>query len=203
MSQHDMAFFTPDVVYLHGFASSSQSEKAMLTKAYFQQQHPELRLWCPDLPYNADAAWQLLWSTLAPTLKAPCTPKLIIGSSLGGFFATALAERLQCKAALINPAVAPHRLLAQHLGRYFHPVLQQEFVVSDRDLPVLAELVPAQLSMPNQFLVLLQQADEVLDYRDALHFYKDCVVDVQIGGNHAYLDYAKRLPDIVKFGQLA
>jgi|JI7StandDraft_1071085.scaffolds.fasta_scaffold00809_7 hypothetical protein len=202
MRTDEHAALTPDVVYLHGFASSSQSEKAMLTKAFFQTHYPALSLWCPDLPYNADAAWQLLWSTLAPS-RAIKPPKLIIGSSLGGFFATALAERLQCNAALINPAVAPHRLLAQHLGRYVHPVLQQEFVVSDGDLPVLAALVPAQLSTPSQFLVLLQQADEVLDYRDALHFYKDCVVDVQTGGNHAYQDYAKRLPDIVKFSQLA
>lgn len=186
------------VVYLHGFASSSQSEKALLTAAYFQQHLPQHQLLLPDLPYTPAEAVAAIDEALQGR-----TPDAVIGSSLGGFLATRLAERFQCKAVLINPAVQPHLLLQHHLGRYFHPVLQRHYEVAADHLSQLEALVPAKPSVKAQICVLLQTGDEVLDYRQALDFYQNCQLDVQEGGDHSYQGYANRLPDIVKFCQLA
>lgn len=185
------------VVYLHGFASSSQSEKALITKAFFQQQLPEVELLLPDLPYTPREAV----ATIEQALNGR-RPDAVIGSSLGGFLATYLAEKTGCYAALINPAVAPYELLSQHFGCYHHPVLQQDFTVSAEHMPLLAEL-ECKPSALDRYLVLLQQGDEVLDYRKALQFYVGCTLDVQAGGDHSYQGYANRLSAIVKFCQIA
>ncbi|HAT40123.1 MAG TPA: esterase [Rheinheimera sp.] len=188
----------PNVIYLHGFASSSQSDKAVLVRNFFETELPHLQLHVPDIPYTPVEAWA--------ELNALCEehrPTALIGSSLGGFLATCLAERYQVKAALINPAVNPHLLLAKHLGRYFHPVRQQHYDVSAEQMPFLADLVPAKLAEPSQYLVLLQTGDEVLDYRHAVEFYAGSQLDVQEGGDHAYQNLQSRLRDIVNFCQLA
>ncbi|WP_430457190.1 YqiA/YcfP family alpha/beta fold hydrolase [Rheinheimera sp.] len=186
------------IVYLHGFASSSQSEKALLVRDYFQQHLPQHQLSVPDLPYTPAEAWQEL-----QLLCVQNPPQLVIGSSLGGFLATALAEQYGCRAVLINPAVRPHLLLQQHLGRYYHPVRQQHYEVRADHLPLLEELQVQKLRRPSQYLVLLQSGDEVLDYRQALDFYQQCQTDVQEGGDHSYQNLQSRLADIVNFGQLA
>ncbi|KKL01871.1 esterase [Rheinheimera mesophila] len=185
------------VVYLHGFASSSQSEKALITQAFFQQQLPDVELLLPDLPYTPKEAV----AAIEQALKGR-RPDAVIGSSLGGFLATYLAEQSGCYAALINPAVAPYQLLSQHLGTYRHPVLQQDFTVAAEHMPLLAEL-ERKPSALDRYLVLLQQGDEVLDYRKALQFYAGCTVDVQPGGDHSYQGYANCLSTIVKFCQIA
>lgn len=186
------------IVYLHGFASSSQSEKAVLVREYFQQHLPQHQLSVPDLPYTPAEAWQELQQ-----LCQHNKPDLLIGSSLGGFLATALAEQYGCRAVLINPAVRPHLLLQQHLGRYYHPVRQQHYEVQAGHLPQLQDLQVRQLRQPMHYLVLLQSGDEVLDYRQALDFYQQCQLDVQEGGDHSYQNLQSRLADIVNFGQLA
>jgi predicted esterase YcpF (UPF0227 family) len=186
------------VLYLHGFASSSQSEKALLTAAYFREHLPQHQLLIPDLAYTPQEAVQGIDELLQGR-----RPDAVIGSSLGGFLATRLAEQFQCKTVLINPAVQPHLLLRHHLGQYFHPVLQQHFEVRTEHLPQLEALMPAQPQQQDLIKVLLQSGDEVLDYRQALDFYQYCQLDVQEGGDHSYQGYANRLPDIVKFCQLA
>ncbi len=192
------ALTTKLVLYLHGFASSSQSAKALMTADYFQKHLPQHQLLLPDLPYTPHEAVLKIEQVLQGRI-----PDAVIGSSLGGFLATRLAQQYRCRAVLINPAVQPHLLLQQHLGRYFHPVLQQHFEVSAEHLPQLAALVPQQPAANSHIQVLLQTGDEVLDYRQAVDFYQYCQLDVQEGGDHSYQGYANRLPDIVKFCQLA
>lgn len=182
------------VLYLHGFASSSQSLKAQQTRTYFQRHHPEVELLVPDLPYTPTEAVTELTQLLAGRV-----PAAVIGSSLGGFLATWLAEQHGCRACLINPAVAPYRLLKQHLGRYFHPVRQQHYEVTADAVALLQQLEPARLAKPANYLVLLQRGDEVLDYRHALQFYQQCQLDVQPGGDHSYQNYQQQLPTLVRF----
>ena len=177
----------PNVIYLHGFASSSQSDKALLVRHFFETELPHLQLHVPDIAYTPVEAWS--------ELSALCEqhqPTALIGSSLGGFLATCLAERYQVKAVLINPAVNPHLLLAKHLGRYFHPVRQQHYDVSAAQMPFLADLVPQRLVEPSRYLVLLQTGDEVLDYRHAVEFYAGSQLDVQEGGCLLYTSPSPR-----------
>ncbi len=181
-----------EVVYLHGFASSSRSEKAVLTQQYFQNL-PEVKFRALDLPYTPNEAMSALEAQLA------VPPTAIIGSSLGGFLATVLAERFGCRACLINPAVAPHKVLAQHLGTYEHPVLQQRYQVELAHMSQLERLMPHTLRDANQYLVLLQTGDEVLDYRQAVAYYQGAKVQVVQGGDHSFVGYQHYLPQIAQF----
>lgn len=181
-----------DILYLHGFASSSRSEKAVQTQQYFQTL-PNVRLRVLDLPYTPNEAM----ATLEQALVEP--PVAIIGSSLGGFLATVLAERLGCLACLINPAVAPHKVLADYLGEYEHPVLQQRYQVRAAHMQQLEQLMPVTIQQAARYLVLLQTGDEVLDYRHAVSYYQGAQVQLVQGGDHSFVGYQHYLPQIAEF----
>jgi predicted esterase YcpF (UPF0227 family) len=186
------------VVYLHGFASSSQSEKARLTSEFFACHYPHIDYAALDLPYEPVAALALIKQCLGAAQDVA-----LIGSSLGGFLATCIAEQLGCKACLINPAVAPHTVLQHHLGRYYHPVLQQHYEVTVAQMNALQQLMPKQLKQPENYLLLLQSGDEVLDYRLALDYYRGAEIKLSEGGDHSYVGYAAELETIANFCQLA
>ncbi|MBZ9612368.1 YqiA/YcfP family alpha/beta fold hydrolase [Rheinheimera maricola] len=186
------------VVYLHGFASSSQSEKALLTSAFFARNYRHIDYAALDLPYEPIAALALIKQHIGTRRDVA-----LIGSSLGGFLATCIAEQLACRACLINPAVAPHTVLNKHLGRYYHPVLQQHFDVTPAQINQLKQLMPAQLQQPQNYLLLLQSGDEVLDYRLALDYYQGAEIKLSEGGDHSYVGYAAQLETIANFCQLA
>lgn len=186
------------VLYLHGFASSSQSEKAVLTREFFTANYPHIEFTALDLPYEPNAALALIRQQLQGRQDVA-----LIGSSLGGFLATCIAEQIQCRACLINPAVAPHTVLQQHLGRYYHPVLQQHFEVTEQQMELLKQLMPKALRQSANYLLLLQSGDEVLDYRLALEYYKGAEIILSEGGDHSYVGYADKLETIANFCQLA
>ncbi|MDP5142154.1 alpha/beta fold hydrolase [Rheinheimera baltica] len=186
------------VVYLHGFASSSQSEKAQLTTAFFARYYSHIDFTALDLPYEPTSALALIKHHIGARRDVA-----LIGSSLGGFLATCIAEQIQCRACLINPAVAPHKVLDKHLGRYFHPVLQQHYDVTPAQMTVLAQLMPPQLLQPENYLLMLQSGDEVLDYRQALSYYRGAKIKLSEGGDHSYVGYTNELDAIANFCQLA
>ena len=198
------------VVYLHGFASSSQSEKAQLTTEYFATYYPTVDFTALDLPYDPIAALAVIKTHLqqreigcTAADKAVNNDRLVmIGSSLGGFLATCIVEQYGGRACLINPAVAPHTILANHLGEYFHPVLQQFYQVTESHMASLQQLMPKNLQHPENYLVLLQTGDEVLDYRLALDYYQGALIYVREGGNHSYIDYQQQLSTLTEFCQL-
>lgn len=185
------------VWYFHGFASSSLSDKARLTTDYFRQHHPDIRFQALDIPYTPAEAINSIEQALAEQ-----APQAVIGSSLGGFLATFVAERYACRACLVNPAVAPHSILPDYLGRYYHPVLQRYYDVSAEHMALLQQLEPKTLQQPQNYLVLLQSGDEVLDYRLALDFYQGAEIELVTGGDHSFVGYADYLPHIAKFCQL-
>jgi uncharacterized protein len=186
------------VVYLHGFASSSQSDKAVQTRIFFQQQYPHIDFTALDLPYDPAGALALIQQHIGQRRDVA-----LIGSSLGGFLATCIAEQINCRACLINPAVAPHTVLAKHLGRYYHPVLRRHFDVTPAQMSMLQQLMPQQLRQPENYLLLLQSGDEVLDYRLALNYYQGAKIKLSEGGDHSYVGYAAELETIANFCQLA
>ncbi|KKO45419.1 esterase [Arsukibacterium ikkense] len=183
--------------YLHGFASSSQSVKALQASQFFARHYPGQHFMAPDLAYTPGEAMAQLTAAMQ---QAP--PLAIIGSSLGGFLATVMAERYQCRACLINPAVAPHQVLHDYLGHYHHPVLQQQFTVDSSHMAELQQLMPKRLQQPANYLVLLQSGDEVLDYRKAVSYYQGAQQQVVIGGDHSFSGFADYLPAIAEFCQL-
>ncbi len=186
------------LLYLHGFRSSPQSAKAQLLGgaiSQLQRQGHNLTWLCPQLPPSpADTLAELK----ALTLDWPLEDMVVIGSSLGGFYATVLAEELDCRALLINPAVAPARDLARHIGEqtsfhnpadrfFFRPEFIAEFEAMD----------PYPITRPERYHVLVAEGDEVLDWREMVAHYLGTQLTVLPGNDHAISDFATRLPTVL------
>lgn len=187
------------VLYLHGFNSGSDSPKARLMReACARLRHRGQGLPCltPQLPHRPRAALDAAEAALASL--GPNT--LLVGSSMGGFLATCLAERHALAAVLINPAVQPARLVGEWLGADFvNAYTGERFVIEAAHRDELAALLPARLT-PERYLLLLGTADETLDCRDALTAYAGCRTLIQPGGDHGFGQFASHLPAILAHG---
>ncbi|MEO6319536.1 MAG: YqiA/YcfP family alpha/beta fold hydrolase [Polaromonas sp.] len=104
---------TTHLLYLHGFRSSPQSMKARKVAARVQAQHPGVTWWCPQLPPSPREAMNLIMRDIADW---PRDAMAVVGSSLGGFYATWMAQQTGCPAVPLNPAVDPARDLAKYIG---------------------------------------------------------------------------------------
>jgi uncharacterized protein len=185
----------PSFVYLHGFLSGPASTKARQTVAWWQTHFPDEPCFCPALSSSPREALSQL------TELGQNTPDLcLIGSSLGGFWATWMVEQFGGRAVLINPAVAPHtrfqHLVGQSLPYYYD---NRELQLTDADLTLLAEADCLHFKDPSRYWVLLQTGDEVLDYRDAQAHFAACQLTVEQGGDHSFQGYERHLPAIRQF----
>ena len=122
-----------------------------------------------------------------------------VGSSLGSFYATHLAEAYDAKAVLINPAVHPDRNLAPYLGAQRNPYTGDAYELTAEHFAELSALRVARIARPQRYLLLVQTGDEVLDYRVAVAFYAGAWQFVQGGGDHAFHDFAAQIPVILRF----
>lgn len=185
----------PHLVYLHGFLSSPTSKKALETAAWMQALGLETHFHCPELPPTPLAIAQRLHELFG---KLAGKPVCVVGSSLGGFYATWAAEEFSCRAVLINPAVQPYALVADYVGpqrNYQTGEIQMVEAGFADDLRQL-ERKPVR---PENYWVLLQTGDETLDYRQAVDYYAGCCQEVIEGGDHSFVGYADWLPRIWKF----
>ena len=189
------------ILYLHGFNSSPLSEKANLTRQYFANKFAEIHFHCPQISSHPKAAIaqlaQLVKSCIANDKDAQW---YFIGSSLGGYFATYLAEKFQRPAILINPAVKPYHLLVDYLGEQVNPYTNEVYQVTIDYIDELKRLEQTKI-IKNNYLLMVQTGDEVLDYRQAVKFYQSAQLIKQQGGDHSFVDYEKMLPKIVNFFQ--
>tara|TARA_R110000868_G_scaffold269680_2_gene529037 strand:+ start:22527 stop:23135 length:609 start_codon:yes stop_codon:yes gene_type:complete len=185
-------------LYLHGFLSSPQSLKAQETLAYFRRQGLESALRLPELPFAPADAITLAADQLQQ-LQQRYERVCVIGSSLGGFYATWLAEAYRVPAVLVNPAVQPHKLFRHYVGPNRHYYSGQSFELTDIHLDQLAALDVTSVARPEDLLVLLQTADETLDYRHAAQLYRHCPGWSQAGGTHSFEGYGQFLPRIMAF----
>ncbi len=185
---------TDSILYIHGLNSSPSSLKAsQLTRA---MQHIGLaeRLRVPALHHHPRQAIVQL-ETLIAELGRP----LLVGSSLGGYYATFLAERHGLSALLINPAVRPHLRFDGYLGPQKNYYSDETWELTNDHVAALAELeVPAPRE-PGRYQIWLQTADETLDYRDAQAYYRGCALRIQAGGDHGFQGFAERLPMLFAF----
>lgn len=183
------------LIYIHGFNSSAQSGKARELAAWMSARGLGEAYACPDLPPRPSQAIALLESLIA----ASRGPAKLIGSSLGGFYATWLAEKYDLKAVLLNPCVGCHEKLAAYVGqtqKNWHT--GEEYVFGDEHLAELQALAvtPAR---PDKFLLLVETGDEVLDYREAVVFFAGARQVVLEGGDHGFTRFTEYLPSILEF----
>jgi uncharacterized protein len=186
------------IAYLHGFNSGPASGKgqalAHAIAALPASGRPEYFL--PRLSPRPAAAMQAVerWANSAGREGLS-----FVGSSLGGFYATHLAEMHGAKAILVNPVIDPEHSLAPYLGRQRNPVTGEEYELTPQDLAELSALKVKRLTHPARYLLLAQTGDELLDWRRAAAFYAGAWQFIQGGGDHAYRDFARQVPLVLRF----
>lgn len=185
------------IVYIHGFNSSPQSAKARQLGAHLARRHPAVRYAVPTLPNDPARAIALLERSIAE-LGMPT----LLGSSLGGCYATYLAQKHGLRAVLVNPAVRPWRLFADHLGPQENLYTGERWELTMAHVDALRALEVPSIARPQDFLVLLQTGDETLDWHDAADYYRDCSVLKQVGGNHGFENFEDMFPLIYRFAGL-
>ncbi|MBW8327771.1 MAG: esterase [Thiobacillus sp.] len=184
------------IVYLHGFNSSPASGKAMLLGEHMARIGRSADYVCPALPNSPREAIAHVEAELEQRRPESVT---LVGSSLGGFYATHLAERHGWKAVLVNPAVHAHTLLRSALGPQTNWHTGEKWELTESHLAELASLDVDAITLPKRYLLLAQTGDEVLDYRDAVAYYAGARQIVEDGGDHGFAGFERHYQTILDF----
>ena len=181
------------LIYIHGFNSSPASAKAQLIRRRLEEMGRGAEFLAPALPHGPAQAASLL-----DALASRHSGAALIGSSLGGYYATWLAEKHGARAALLNPAVRPYELLSAHLGAQQNLYSGERYEFTARHVEELRALeVPAVTA--RRYLLIVATGDEVLDYRAAVERYRGCRQIVIEGGDHGLSDFASHVEAVLDF----
>lgn len=196
MSSMDFAAVT-HLLYLHGFRSSPQSTKARMVARRVRERHPALTWWCPQLPPSPREAMRMVMDGVAAW---PRDRMGVIGSSLGGFYATCVAQAVDCRAVVLNPAVDPARDLAHYIGEQtaWHDP-SQHFYFEPRFVDELRALQTGPLRHPEKFFAVIAKGDELLDWREMTARYAGCRIELLEGGDHALTDFGEHIGEVFDF----
>jgi predicted esterase YcpF (UPF0227 family) len=188
----------PTLIYLHGFRSAPASHKATALGAAVDalpaQARPLLHV-----PYLQLSPQRAVARVEALARESPPASVTLVGSSLGGYYATWVAEALGLRAVLINPAVHPYDDLAPYLGVQTNLYTGEDFEVTAAHFDELRALRVPRITRPGRYFLLVETGDEVLDYRVAVRFYAGAWQFVRGGGDHAFADYQAQIPAILRF----
>jgi predicted esterase YcpF (UPF0227 family) len=187
------------LIYLHGFNSSAGSHKAQVLNRYMQEHGLGGHYCCPTLPHQPERAVAAIEAAIAGCPRDTVT---LVGSSLGGFYATYLAERHKLRAVLINPAVRPHHGLRSFLGVQRNLYTDEEYELTEEHLLQMQRLYQSDIDA-QRYLLLVETQDEVLDYREAVSKYAGARQIVIEGGDHSLKSFPEHIPLILKFARLA
>ena len=190
---------TPHLLYLHGFRSSPRSFKARVVQQRMEAAGLAASLICPQLPASPRAAMDLVLTRVERHAARGENELAIIGSSLGGFYATWLAERFGCRAALINPAVDPLKDLDKHVGVTTAWHTGEPFEFKRDYIDELAALKVARITRPERYFLLAATGDEVLDYRDMVAHYMGAHQHVIQGSDHAVSEFEQYVDEVLAF----
>ena len=186
------------LLYIHGLNSSPASSKARILQAVMQRMGLAGQLRIPALHHHPRQAIAQLQQAIAE-LGRP----LLVGSSLGGYYATFLARQHDLPMLLINPAVLPHRRFAGYLGEQCNHYAGERWWLDETPVQALAELEVPPPEAPARCQVWLQTADETLDYREAERYYRACALTIEAGGEHGFAGFALHVPRLLAFAGIA
>jgi len=188
---------TTHLLYLHGFRSSPASAKARLMAQAVAQRHPHVYWCCPQLPPSPRQAAN---GMLHLTADWPRDTMAVVGSSLGGFYASWVARQTGCRSVLLNPAVSPARDLARHIGaqsQWHAP--HEHFYFQESYIAELQSMADEGIHAPGPELALISQRDEVLDWREMQARYPNAQCILLPEGDHAISDFASHVDGVMEF----
>lgn len=186
------------IAYIHGFLSGPNAIKATILKNYL---YPltQYQFVAPSFPDTPAEAFDSLISYF-DKLKERSDDICLVGSSMGGFFATALQCRFGFKVALLNPCVHPQDYFSNLIGNHYNELTDTHFELKPQMLDFLLCLDNKNRSyIKDKTFVLLQEGDEVLDYKKAVDFYDGCKISISAGGCHTFENFVNVIPDILEF----
>lgn len=190
---------TPLFIYVHGFNSSPKSMKAQLFLQYMQEQGKAGQVLVPDLSHWPAQAIQQLREIVEQNANRLI---ILLGSSLGGYYSTWLTEHYNnVKTVLINPSVRPFELLPQYLGVNQNLYSGESYELTEEHLKQLLDLHCSEVKKPGSYLLMVQTADETLDYQEAVDKFSDSVHFIQQGGCHGFEQFEKVIPAIMAFSE--
>jgi len=184
------------MLYLHGFRSSPDSFKARLVARRMAALGRLPELVCPQLPASPREAMALAVALIGDT---PAGQLAIVGSSLGGYYATWLAEQFGCRAVVLNPAVDPFKDLERHVGVTTAWHSNQPFEFKRAYIDELRALQVARITRPERYVLIAASGDEVLDYRTMVAHYAGARQIVIDGSDHALAEFADHVDDVLAF----
>jgi predicted esterase YcpF (UPF0227 family) len=184
------------ILYLHGFRSSPLSFKTSLLAARMQALGRGNEYICPQLPASPRAAIEM---ALAIAQTVPPAELTLIGSSLGGYYATWLAEKLACRAVLLNPAVHAARDLATQVGVKTQYHSNEAFEFKREYIDELAALAVPAITQPQRYFLIAATGDELLDWREMVEQFADAKQRVIQGSDHGISDFAEYADEVLAF----
>jgi len=195
------------LLYLHGFTSGPQSVKARALGARMVERGLADEFVCPQLPASPAAAIALAEALIKAQQKVGAGDTAashrhpakitLAGSSLGGFYATVLAEKHNLNAVLINPAVIGELSMEGFIGTHQWLYTGEPFEFTAQHISELKALVPPSLKKPGRFWLMLEEGDETLDYRQAVAYYAGAKQTVLTGGDHTFTRWADYLDAVI------
>ncbi len=190
----------PLLLYIHGFNSSPKSMKANIIQQYVETHRPDIKLLIPQIPCHPQPTKQLLLELVEQHQNDYHIA--LVGSSLGGYLATWLNHLFGFKAVLVNPAVKPYELLQDYLGPQVNPYTDERYTLTEEHVEQLRAFDVPKLNNANDFWLLQQTEDEVLDYRQAVEKFVDSRQTVEQGGDHSFQGFERFSAEIIEFLEL-
>ena len=187
------------ILYLHGFRSSPQSYKAQISAKKMEKIGAKERFICPQLPVSPKEAIELCKKLLSPYQKEQIT---IFGSSLGGFYATFLAESLGCRAVLLNPMTFIPDDMTPFLNATTTYYGNEPFEFKNEYIDELRKFSVKSITNPERYLLIAAKGDELLDYRDMVKHYRDAKQIIIEGSNHALEEFEQYLDTAISFARI-
>lgn len=185
------------LIYVHGFNSSALSYKAGLLRDHMTRLGLVQHYACPELSHQPSQAMAQLQALIAPHDAKSVT---LVGSSLGGYYSTHLAENSGVRVVLVNPALRPYELLAAYVGPQKNLYTGEEYEFTTGHVAELRALEVDHIT-PERYLLITATGDEVLDYRGGVTRYAGCEQIIINGGDHGFRGFADYLDTVVTFWQ--
>lgn len=189
------------IIYLHGFRSAPASLKAQALKTHMAARGLGDAMWCEQLPVSPRAAIALIERQIDVARAAGRVPT-VVGSSLGGYYATWLAERHDLRAVLVNPAVVAPLSLEAYIGHQTNLYNGETFDFTPTHIAELRAIEVPVITRPERYWLLVESGDEVLDYRHAVARYAGARQTILPGGDHGFSRWNDYLDDTLRFAGL-